>query len=152
MKAVGISCTALFAGASLYATAIHFPATKKLPPPHLASHVRNVAPMGARLDLVLAIAGSVALLSSARKQWPITHRITIASNRMYAGTVMLATVPFSLMFLWPIASKFMLNKGKQVTDTEAQSLFELWTLLYAVRTAMSAVALILAVLPNKWDA
>ena len=128
--------TALFTGAAVYVTFVEQPARMKCSTeialsqwrPSYARATIMQAPL-AILGFLLAVAAS---LSGAGLVWLI------------AGLFLVAVVPFMLLVMWPT------NKLLEETDPETpaeltRDLLGHWANLHAVRTGLSAIALVLMI-------
>lgn len=132
-------CCAIFAGAAIYINAVEHPARMSC---GLRTALAEWAPSYKRATVMQA---SLAVLGFvfAAGAW-----LAGAGPRsLVAGIILLSVAPFTLVVIMPTNKRLMaLNPDRDLG--EAEPLLARWNRLHAVRSALSAVALLVFLWPS----
>ena len=129
---IGITCTALFAGAALYISLVEQPARLLATMEVALGEFRPGFPRARALQAVFAVVGGIttglAWWHGAGPAWLI------------ASFCLLSIVVFTLVVITPVYTA-LLDTSLSASAPEARALLERWGQLHAVRTVLGLVAL-----------
>jgi hypothetical protein len=137
LEFVATLCTAIFAGASLYITFVEHPARMQC-----ATEVATAefAPSYRRATVMQASLAIVAFLTAVSAWW-----LSRSPIWLIGGILIGAVVPFTLVVILP-TNKRLLDPALDENSDSARGLLSKWGRLHAVRTVLSAVALVVLLL------
>ena len=129
--------TALFTGAAVYVTFVEHPARMACATATAVAQWRPSYQRAKIMQASLAVLGTLlavaAWSSGAGVVW------------LAAGTLIGAVVPFTLVVMWP-TNKSLEDVGLDTSAERARGLLRRWGNLHAVRSVLSATALLLMIL------
>ena len=132
-----ILATALFTGAAVYITFVEHPARMACSTETAVAQWRPSYQRATIMQASLAVLGTLlaiaAWLSGAGLVW------------LVAGVLLGAVVPFTLVVMWP-TNKSLESIGLDASAERARILLSRWGNLHAVRSGLSAIALLLMIL------
>jgi len=137
LEFVATLCTAFFAGASLYITFVEHPARMQC---DTEVATAEFAPSYRRATVMQASLAIVAFLAAASAWW-----LSRSPIWLIGGILIGAVVPFTLVVILP-TNKKLLDPGISQDLASARNLLGKWGRLHAVRTVLSAVALVVLLL------
>lgn len=130
-------CCGLFAGAAIYITLVEHPARTEcgaeLATREFGPSYRRAAVMQASLAAI-GFAGSLAAWLSGASIW-----------RLIGGILLGSVIPFTLVVIMPV-NKRLMDPSLDGSSAGAGRLLSLWGKLHAVRTVLSAIALLIFLL------
>src|SRR5215470_15709850 len=131
---VSVIACALFAGAAMYVNLVEHPARMEcgveLAATEFPPSYRRGTIMQAALAAVGLLSSIAAWLAGATFWWLI------------AGLLLGSVIPFTLVVILPI-NKRLLDPALDKRSTETERLLSRWSALHAVRSVLSALALLL---------
>jgi hypothetical protein len=125
---------ALFAGASLYITAVEHPARMQL---ETRAAATQWAPSYRRATLMQAPLASISALAGIGAWWAEG-----GTGWLVAALLIGAVVPFTLIVIMPTNHQLQ-APGRDLAAPETRTLLQRWARRHAVRTVLSLLALIL---------
>ncbi len=125
-----LGCT-LFTGAAIYINLVEHPARMGCGTELAATEWAPSYKRGARMQVPLAVASTVAGLLA----WLMTGEILW----LIGALLIFAVVPFTLIVIMP-TNKLLLNPGRDPTSVETRALLDKWGKLHGVRSLFSLLA------------
>ncbi len=132
---VAVLACGLFAGAAVYVSLVEHPARMECGVEIAAAQFPPSYHRGTIMQVTLA---AVCLLSSIIAAW-------LAGATFWwviAGVLQVSVIPFTLIVILP-TNKHLLNPALDRRSAQAVQLFSRWGTLHAVRSVLSAMALLL---------
>ena len=134
LEFVALLTTGLFTGAAAYISFVEHPARMScgtlLAATEFVPSYRRAAVMQASLAALATLAGAGAYLAGSSVGW------------LLGALLIGAVIPFTLFVIFP-TNKRLLDANLDKNSAEARMLLEKWGRLHAVRTALSAAAVLL---------
>ena len=131
----------LFAGAALYISLVEHPArmsaSTEIAATVWAPSYRRATLMQAPLAVISFLAGISAWLIWGDIWW------------LVGAIIIFSVVPFTLLIINP-TNKKLLTPGRDLASPETRLLLERWGKLHAVRSALSAIALVIFLVQLIW--
>jgi uncharacterized membrane protein len=133
---IALLCTALFAGAAIYVSAVEHPARMSAGLGVALAQFRPSYRRAAVMQSVLAVAGFAAALAAyaAGRGWPA----------LVGGLFLIFAVPWTLVVIMP-TNRQLLDTSRMAEMAGTESLLRKWEKLHAVRAVMSFVGLTILV-------